>query len=303
VTRFSILINNHNYGRYLAAAIGSALEQQPPPHEVVVVDDGSTDGSPAVIAGFTGRIRAILKPNGGQASAFNAGVAVSTGDVLCFLDADDAVLPGKCARLAEVYADPGIAWCFHRLRPADADLRPLDPPVVIGPVGRCDLRQAIRRNRLPDLPTATSGLSLRRDLAARIFPMPQAEDVILSDNFVKLRAAALAPGWMLAESLALLRLHGENRYSGGGEARARLAPRIAVRTALELDRLDPDLRRFCDGLFRGGLRDLAAALGWRAACAEPAVAEYFARRGRLPRAVLCARVALAQTLRRGRHDG
>ena len=71
----TVLINNHNYARYLREATDSALEQTYPRTEVVVVDDGSTDESTEVIRSYGDRIVPVFKSNGGQASAFNAGFA------------------------------------------------------------------------------------------------------------------------------------------------------------------------------------------------------------------------------------
>jgi len=70
----SIIIDNYNYGRFLGEAIDSALAQTYPHVEVIVVDDGSTDNSREVIAKYGDRIIPVLKENGGQASAFNAGL-------------------------------------------------------------------------------------------------------------------------------------------------------------------------------------------------------------------------------------
>src|SRR5690242_15345928 len=75
----SIIIDNYNYGQYLQAAIESALGQTYHNIEVVVVDDGSTDDSREVIGRYDGRITAVLKENGGQASALNAGFVRSHG--------------------------------------------------------------------------------------------------------------------------------------------------------------------------------------------------------------------------------
>ena len=83
----SIIINNYNYARFLRAAIDSALGQSYQPIEVLVVDDGSTDQSRAIIDSYGDRIRPVLKKNGGQASALNAGFAQSQGDSVIFLDA------------------------------------------------------------------------------------------------------------------------------------------------------------------------------------------------------------------------
>src|SRR5688572_2252661 len=89
----SVVINNFNYGRFLGSAIESALAQTYPQIEVIVVDDGSTDESRSVIASFARRIKSVLKENGGQASALNAGFKASQGGVIIFLDADDTLLP------------------------------------------------------------------------------------------------------------------------------------------------------------------------------------------------------------------
>jgi glycosyltransferase involved in cell wall biosynthesis len=68
----SVIVNNYNYARFLPDAIDSALRQTYGHVEVIVVDDGSTDESRVVIASYGNRIRAVLKRNGGQGSAFNA---------------------------------------------------------------------------------------------------------------------------------------------------------------------------------------------------------------------------------------
>src|SRR6185312_13559112 len=89
----SVIITNYNYGRFLRCAIDSALRQTYRPLEILVVDDGSTDGSRAVIASYARRIRPLLRPNGGNAAACNTGFAASRGEIVLFLDADDALYP------------------------------------------------------------------------------------------------------------------------------------------------------------------------------------------------------------------
>jgi len=75
----SIIINNYNYARFLRDAIDSALNQTYDRTETIVVDDGSTDNSREIIAGYGDRIIPVLKENGGQNSAFDAGFAASAG--------------------------------------------------------------------------------------------------------------------------------------------------------------------------------------------------------------------------------
>ena len=100
--RISILINNFNYARYLGAAIDSALAQVDSVPgvdvEVIVCDDASTDGSRDVMAAYGDRIQCWHSPeNRGQASAMNAGLALSRGDWVLFLDSDDVLDPDALA--------------------------------------------------------------------------------------------------------------------------------------------------------------------------------------------------------------
>ena len=113
----SIIINNYNYGQFLQEAIDSALNQTYLNTEVVVVDDGSTDNSQDMIKSYRDKIIPILKANGGQASAFNAGFAASRGDIICFLDSDDMFMPEKVAQIVDVFSShQNLGWCYQPLQ-------------------------------------------------------------------------------------------------------------------------------------------------------------------------------------------
>jgi len=100
----SVVIPNYNYQRYLGKAIDSALGQGYPRLEVVVVDDGSTDGSRAVISAYDDRVRPCFQENCGLPAARNRGIERAEGKFLLFLDADDWLLPGGVAALVEGFA-------------------------------------------------------------------------------------------------------------------------------------------------------------------------------------------------------
>ena len=120
----SIVINNYNYGRYIGAAIDSALAQTWNPLEVIVVDDGSTDDSWAVIESYGERVHAIRQANGGQGAAYNTGLAASRGEWVLFLDSDDMLDVGAIARMLS-FADDKVAKVQGYLRRIDADGKPL----------------------------------------------------------------------------------------------------------------------------------------------------------------------------------
>jgi glycosyltransferase involved in cell wall biosynthesis len=106
--RVSVIIPNYNYGRYLSAAIDSVLGQTYSHLEVIVVDDGSTDGSEAVLRGYEGRVSWFQQRNQGVSAARNRGIQESRGELIAFLDADDVWHPQKIERQIAVLQDPAV---------------------------------------------------------------------------------------------------------------------------------------------------------------------------------------------------
>lgn len=91
----SVIIPAHNAARFLAEAVASVRAQRVPVAEIIIVDDGSTDGTPGVVAALGAGVRAVRQPQSGAAAARNRGAALAGAEWLAFLDADDVWLPGK----------------------------------------------------------------------------------------------------------------------------------------------------------------------------------------------------------------
>ncbi|MDP2110549.1 MAG: glycosyltransferase family A protein [Thiobacillus sp.] len=102
--RFSVVIPAFNSAATLARAIESVRAQSWPAHEIIVVDDGSTDATAEIAAGFDG-VRLIRQKNSGVSVARNAGAAAASGDWLAFLDADDWYAPDRIKLHAEWIAE------------------------------------------------------------------------------------------------------------------------------------------------------------------------------------------------------
>lgn len=109
----SVVIPCYNGEPFVAEAVDSALAQTYRPVEVIAVDDGSTDGSPVVLARYGERIRVVRQPNRGLPAARNAGIRVARGEYLAFLDADDWWASEFLARsvTALTASGAGIAYC------------------------------------------------------------------------------------------------------------------------------------------------------------------------------------------------
>jgi glycosyltransferase involved in cell wall biosynthesis len=264
----SILINNYNYGRFLEAAIASALNQTYAHIEVIVVDDGSTDHSPELIAGYGDRIIPILKTNGGQSSAMNAGLAASQGDIICFLDADDLFLPEKVAEIVEIFqTSSSVGWVFHESDPRqseDIDHSPLSDLCLQAihhnaahPFQSIDFRIPLRNAQLPTFTPSTSNLCLSRTLAAQIFPIPEERGrsgMAITDFYVKYLAVGLNTGYASKRNLGIFRLHSQNTCSAASGDRQRMVyTEIYLVTAYWMRVNFPEFSRLSQKLFSRGL--------------------------------------------------
>jgi glycosyltransferase involved in cell wall biosynthesis len=93
----SIVIPAYNCASLVRETLESCFAQTYPNLEIIVVNDGSIDGTAALLDSYVPRIRVLHKPNGGLASARNAGHEIAKGDYVAWLDADDIAHPDRIA--------------------------------------------------------------------------------------------------------------------------------------------------------------------------------------------------------------
>ena len=98
----SVVVATCDRARLLAECLDSLLEQSRPPDQVLVVDDGSTDQTPEVLAGYGRRLEVLRCQNGGKARALNLAMDQVRGDYLWIFDDDDIALPDALERLSAV---------------------------------------------------------------------------------------------------------------------------------------------------------------------------------------------------------
>jgi glycosyltransferase involved in cell wall biosynthesis len=170
----SVCIAAYQAEEWIGEAIDSILAQTRPPDEVVVVDDGSTDGTAAVLAGYGDRIRVFHQENAGYPTTMNRAIRESTGDFVAPTGADDIWEPHKLEwQAAAIAAHPevgvhfGHAVFFGRL---EGDF---ERPTGIG---------------------VLDGQTLLRDLF-RIYPINMPSTVIRRDLFDQL-------GWFRKDFIA-----------------------------------------------------------------------------------------------------
>jgi glycosyltransferase involved in cell wall biosynthesis len=91
VTTIAVVVPSYQHARWIGEAVESALSQTRPPDEVVVVDDGSTDGTLEILAGFGSRVRVLHAERKGVGAVYNIGFEATSSDLVAFLESDDAL--------------------------------------------------------------------------------------------------------------------------------------------------------------------------------------------------------------------
>jgi glycosyltransferase involved in cell wall biosynthesis len=207
----SVIITSYNYARYLGQAIDSALGQTEPDVEVIVVDDGSRDDSRAVIESYGSRVIALFKENGGQASSFNAGFELSRGNIILFLDSDDALLPTAVQTALNLTRQPGVAkvhWQMWAINEENTQLNRLLPQ---WPLDEGDFREDLilhgpGTHQWPP----TSGNAWPRYTLEHLLPIPEHQYLTCPDYYL----CELAPLFGLIKKAdgpqTLYRLHCSN---------------------------------------------------------------------------------------------
>jgi glycosyltransferase involved in cell wall biosynthesis len=211
----SIIINTYNYARFLPFAIESSLAQTYPHIEVIVVDDGSTDGSNQVLAGYADRLTVISKANGGQASAFNRGFHASHGDYIFFLDADDTLAPTVVAQVVERFQQqPTPVRVLFRLAimTADGKATGATTPPRTTPLPNGHLIPRLLQSPDDIAWSPTSGNAFTRSVLEAILPIPEAEYPICADYYLSALTPLFGVVATLAETGGCYRVHGQNYH-------------------------------------------------------------------------------------------
>lgn len=200
----SAVIPVYNGAAYVADAIRSVLAQTYPRVECVVVDDGSTDGTAAVVRDFGDRVRYLRQANGGVSSARNAGVAAARGEFVAFLDADDLWRPEKLERQMGLFRErPDLGLAYSAVEVVNEGLEP------IGTMAAPEGSVALRNTLLMELPIMA--ITMTAVLPARVVREVGGFDERLStsaDMDFSCRVAGRYPVARVVEALALYRQHG-----------------------------------------------------------------------------------------------
>ncbi|WP_051380371.1 glycosyltransferase family 2 protein [Bradyrhizobium sp. WSM1743] len=168
----SVIITNYNYEEYIGHAIQSVLSQTRLPDEIIVIDDGSTDSSSDIIRSYGDRVRAVLQSNQGIRSVTSTGYAISTGQIVMYLDADDLLYPTAAEQVEKAFG-PGIAKVQFDLDVIDEHGRRLGrrmPDFSRGALTEAELAREFSQTGTYRWPV-TSGNAYSRDFLSQVMPI------------------------------------------------------------------------------------------------------------------------------------
>lgn len=219
----TVLVDTYNHERFIERALASVLDQDFPASEmeILVVDDGSTDRTPELVRRFEPRVRLIRKENGGQASAFNAGIPETRGEIVAFLDGDDWWHPQKLSRVVQkMFEEPAVGIVGNGIVMVRSDASGKAEILKEGFRFRANTLTGVRLFRLRKSLLGTSRMTIRKTVLNRIGPVPK-ELVVEADEYLFTLAAVLGDVEIVPEALTFYRLHDSNgfQFSRGDPAR------------------------------------------------------------------------------------
>jgi glycosyltransferase involved in cell wall biosynthesis len=147
----SVVIPAFNASKYIGETIQSVLRQTLPADEVVVIDDGSTDDTSAIAAGFGPPVRVIRIPNSKLPSARNRGVEEAKGEWIAFIDADDLWADNKLERqMQELSRHPEADLCYTgRIVLVQSPVSTILGDIIKVPPGATIAHEMLQTNKFP----------------------------------------------------------------------------------------------------------------------------------------------------------
>lgn len=201
----SVLMPVYNTRPYVAEAIGSILKQTCRGFELIILDDGSTDGTLAILRRYEkrdSRIRLITRENRGLVATRNELLRAAKGRLVAWADSDDISYPDRLEKQRACFADPEVVWVTAAIRMVDSAGNP------------------IRVVPLSDDPGSTCVAMMDRETAMRLGGFRE-ELRICEDRDMELRMREVGRVLSLPEVLLDYRQHPGSVCSSGRQAVAK----------------------------------------------------------------------------------
>ena len=215
----SVVTPSFNQARYLETTIRSVLGQDYPRLEYLIVDGGSSDGSVEIIRRYADRLAWwVSEPDRGQADGINKGLRRARGDIVAWLNSDDAYAPGAVrAAVAAFQKHPEAGLVFGNALSMDAEGRPFHALTA----GNWGLDALMTFHILTQ-----PAVFMRREVAAAAGFLDEGFHFLL-DHRLWLKMAVRAPLVHVPQVWAFARYHAEAKNAAQAEKFGEEALRLA----------------------------------------------------------------------------
>lgn len=244
----SFVVVNFNYGKFLSECVDSIMAQTYRNVECIVVDNASTDNSKCILQELRRKYPSLKvvynNENVGQSLACVKGLAISSGEYVAFIDADDYILPNFASTHIRAHLSLPIATGF-----TSADMvESVDGTLVLGglahfgknhctPISPDTLRdmndvsvalesgelndpelsaslRSVKRTNIDWVWAATSGTVYRRDAVKMFADNPRLVHLrFATDCYFNFAINALSGSVLIAKPLSVYRIHGDNNFT------------------------------------------------------------------------------------------
>jgi glycosyltransferase involved in cell wall biosynthesis len=225
--KVSIIIINYNYDKYVGDAINSALNTLWFNKEIIIVDDGSTDGSRAVIRSFGEKVVCLFKENGGQISGANLAIQHATGKVIFFLDSDDRLRPDAVEKVMAAWSESvsKVQFPLELMTPDGTRTGEMYPNFIEWSPER--IRASVNLTGFY-LSSPTSGNAWSKAFLDKIFPLPtDHERIRFFDGYLSRLAPFFGDVVTVGKPLADYRINPANMWT------MRFSPALVVENCIE----------------------------------------------------------------------
>jgi hypothetical protein len=258
--KISIAMCTYNGAEFLPAQLQSIITQSRPPDEIVICDDGSTDGTRAVLETFKKESSIpitlhINDRNLGSVKNFERAITLCTGDVIALSDQDDVWRSDKLHLFESVLnKSPSAGIIFSDAEIVDEHLNPLDRRMWDEVGFDAHRRKLVRTGRALEVLihgwTVTGAtMAFRTNFVKLSLPIPD-EIAMIHDGWIALTIAAVADVVAVDETLIKYRQHAQQQI--GAPARKETAPELrgmqAIETAFRRRNSSADLHKILETL-------------------------------------------------------
>ena len=207
-----------NAAPFLRAAVDSVLAQDYPHIDYLVMDGGSSDGTRDLLAGYGDRLRWISAPDAGQADAVTRGWRLVRGEVVAFLNADDAYLPGSVSAAVDAF-DRGTGLVYGEGELVDQDG---------GSLGRYPTSEPTEETLAGECPICQPTAFVRRDGIERAGGLDRRLHFAF-DYDLWIRLCRVVAARRLPRAMAVVHMRRDNKTLGSRRSAYREALAVAKR--------------------------------------------------------------------------